>query len=50
MPLLDALPYLFPVCDYQGGNSNVARKGKHRSGREAVGDMGRERTDEMDEN
>ena len=33
MPLLDALPYLFPIRDCQSLNSNVARKGRHCSDR-----------------
>lgn len=48
MPLLDALPSLFPVWECQGLNSDVARKGKHTSHIEAVGDMGREQTNEQD--
>ena len=48
MPLLDALPYIFPVWECRGLNSVVARWGKHPSRTEAVGDMGRKPTDEKD--
>ena len=48
MPLLDALPSLFPMWECQSLNSDVARKGKHPSRIEIVGHMGRGQRNEQD--